>query len=204
MKRDSFVFYRSFFEAIEKLKKNDKLTIYSHICRYALDGDAEELEGAPGALFDLIKPQIDANFRRFENGKKGAEYGKLGGRPKTPKKPQGNPKQTPNVNVNVNENVNENVNVCVDEKPQQTPTPTTTHIPLPTEVQEESVKLGYELTEEEVRRFLNYNEARGWKMEWKYALKRWLDKDTGKKQADRWGNDPDQRKEYGGEIKWQC
>ena len=33
---------------------------------------------------------------------KGAEFGKLGGRPKTPKKPQRNPKRTPNVNVNVN------------------------------------------------------------------------------------------------------
>ena len=61
-----------------------------------------------------------------------------------------------------------------------------------------------ELTEEEAQRFIDYNAALGWKMEWQYALKRWLDRhvEKQKEQENRWGNDPDQRKEYGGEIDW--
>jgi len=65
-------------------------------------------------MFSLIKPQLEANYKRFLNGKKGADFGKLGGRPKTPKKPLDNPKLTPNVNVNVNDNVNVNANANVN------------------------------------------------------------------------------------------
>ena len=57
------------------------------------------------ALFNALKPQIDANNRKFENGKKG-------GRPKgnqsiTKPKPNNNQSIT---NPKPNENVNENVN----------------------------------------------------------------------------------------------
>ena len=202
MKRESFVFYRSFFEAIEKLKKNDKLTVYSHLCRYALGEEVDELEGVPGAIFDLIKPQIDANFQRYENGLKG-------GRPKTKTKPNRNRTITetePNVNVNVNENVNdnENVNVCVEETSH---TETKTHtIPTLDEVIRLAFQLGHAMTPEEAQRFIDYNTALGWKMDWKYALKRWFDHhvEKQKEQQNRWRNDPDQRKEYGGEIDWGC
>ena len=67
-----------------------------------------------------------------------------------------------------------------------------------------AIMLGQELTAEEAQRFIDYNAALGWKMEWQYALKRWLDRhvEKQKEQENRWGNDPDQRKEYGGEIDW--
>lgn len=106
MKRNSFVFYRSFFEAIEKLKKNDKLTVYSYLCKYALGEEVGELDGVPAAIFDLMKPQIDANIRRYENGIKG-------GRPITKPKPNSNLTETKaerNDNVNDNDNDNDNVN----------------------------------------------------------------------------------------------
>lgn len=185
MKRDSFVFYRSFFEAIEKLKKNDKLTVYSHLCRYALGEEVDELDGVPGAIFDLIKPQIDANFQRYENGTKGGKYGKLGGRPKTPKEPQENPKQTPNVNVNENvndnENVNVNVNAPVPDGEQTTHTPTfeteQTNRPSNLDVLGEIVQHGYRLEGKSIKAFMDYNDERGWKMDWRLALKRWADRE---------------------------
>lgn len=187
MKRDSFVFYRSFFEAIEKLKKSDKLTVYSHLCRYALGEEVDELDGVPGAIFDLIKPQIDANFQRYENGTKGGKYGKLGGRPKTPKEPQENPKQTPNVNVNVNENVNDNENVNVNvnasgsDGEQTTHTPTfeteQTNRPSNLDVLGEIVQHGYRLEGKSIKAFMDYNDERGWKMDWRLALKRWADRE---------------------------
>ena len=112
--RDSFVFYESFYLALSELSAAQQGKIYTAICRYALYGEEPEMKGASSAVFKLIKPQIDANNRRYENGKKGAEHGIKGGRPKNPKetpnKPQKNPKETPNVNVNVNANVNANAN----------------------------------------------------------------------------------------------
>lgn len=121
--RDSFVFYESFYLSLCELSATQQGKIYTAICRYALYGDEPELKGASAAVFKLIKPQIDANNRRYENGKKGAQHGIKGGRSKnpkeTPREPQTNPKQTPNVNVNVNvpvpvnvpAPVNSNVNV---------------------------------------------------------------------------------------------
>lgn len=127
MNRDSVIFYLSFYEAIRELPESEKLKAYEMIFDYAFSGKEPEERGIASAVFKLIKPQIDANNKRYENGVKGGEYGKLGGRPKTPKKPQENPKETPkkpqanaeetpnvndndNVNVNVNDNVNANDN----------------------------------------------------------------------------------------------
>ena len=108
--RNSFVFYRSFYEVFSDLSKKDKLIIFDAICEYALNDVEPTLNGAPAIVFKLLKPQVDANNRRYENGKKG-------GRPKAnldETKPK--PKQNQNVtttepNVNVNVNVNDNVNV---------------------------------------------------------------------------------------------
>ena len=107
--RDSFIFYRSFFESFEGLSKKDKLILFDAICNYALNDIEPELTGVPLSMFKLLKPQLDANIRRFENGKKG-------GRPKkTETKPKENqtetkPKRNDNVNVNVNDNENHNDN----------------------------------------------------------------------------------------------
>jgi len=61
--------------------------------------------------------------------------------------------------------------------------------------------------------FLDYYQRQNWRLangvhmaDWKAAVRTWerRDKEQQQKQADRWGNDPDQRKEYGGEIDWGC
>lgn len=108
--RDSCIFYRSFLEAIELLPKKYKLQFYEALFNYALnDEPPDKLSGSAAALFKALQPQIDANNRKFENGKKG-------GRPKknqdeTKPKPNNNQsitKPKPNVNVNVNVNGNGN------------------------------------------------------------------------------------------------
>jgi hypothetical protein len=95
--RDGFVFYRSFKESLADLPDNDKLLMYEAISDYALDKTEPNLEGFPKALFRLIRPQLDANWRRYEagvdHGWKGAEHGKKGGRPKK-EKPSNNPVKT--------------------------------------------------------------------------------------------------------------
>ena len=103
MKKDSFVFYRSFFEALQDMGKEEQADCLMTLCDYALNG--EEATRKPptpmaGMFLKLVKPQIDANNRRYENGQKG-------GRPKTKPEPNQNQtqtKQTPNDNDNENDN----------------------------------------------------------------------------------------------------
>lgn len=117
-KQDSFVFYRSFWEASKILSDADRIKLYDAICAYSLDNDIPNLGEMSNALFQLIRPQLDANNRRRESGKKG-------GRPKQ-KKPMviknenqrlskeetnGYKNEKPNVNKNVNTNANNNENV---------------------------------------------------------------------------------------------
>lgn len=121
---DSFVFYRSFHEALKDLPLEEYGAIMFAINEYALDGVEPELSGSAKMAFTLIKPQIDANNYRKESGQKGAEFGRLGGRPK--KKTEnpigvidGNPigffEETPNVNLNENVNDNGNLNANGNE-----------------------------------------------------------------------------------------
>lgn len=120
--RDSFVFYRSFFEALQDVPIEERACIYDAICAYSLNDIEPKLTGMQLAIFKLIRPNIDSNKRKYENGKKGASFGKKGGRPKkdnpsqTPTKPQDNPSQTRNVDVddNVDDDVNVNVSTEVD------------------------------------------------------------------------------------------
>lgn len=116
IKRDSFIFYRSFFETIEDLEDNQQLQIYKAIAEYSLNDKSIKLEGISKTIFRLIEPQLLANKKRFINGSKGAEHGVKGGRPKTPKKPLDNPNLTPNKNNNLNVNVNLNENLNLKSK----------------------------------------------------------------------------------------
>lgn len=66
--RDSFIFYRSFYQSAKKLPKEDKAELFDAICSYALDGEMSEMSVMPEAIFTVIKPNLDANRRRWENG----------------------------------------------------------------------------------------------------------------------------------------
>lgn len=125
--KDSFVFYRSFFEAIKDLPDNEQLQLYKAICNLALDEVEIELDGIANTLFKLMKPNIIANTEKWKNGNKG-------GRPKKPvdknkkttgytkektsgfenKKPNENVNEDVNVNDNENEDEEKNVNVDVN------------------------------------------------------------------------------------------
>lgn len=117
------VFYRSFYEAVKDLDPQIRAEIYDAIFKFGLDFQDSELNGMARAMWTLIKPQIEANNRRYLNGIQGGEHGSKGGRPtkdepqenpkETPSEPLNNPKETPNVNANANANVNANKNVDV-------------------------------------------------------------------------------------------
>jgi hypothetical protein len=90
--RESFLFYANFYEALEGMDKESQADCLMALAKYALTGEVVEMTPMVKMFFSLAKPQVDLNNKRFENGCKGREFGKLGGRPrKTPKEPQQNP-----------------------------------------------------------------------------------------------------------------
>ena len=97
MKRDSVIIYRNLFEALQDVSDKSYKRIMNAILKYSMDGEELELSGVEKAVFQMAKTQVDANNKKYENGKKGAEFGALGGRPK---KPQENPTETPQKPLN--------------------------------------------------------------------------------------------------------
>ena len=123
--KKSFVMYDSFLEAMKHLNDAEFRECVLKIRDYALDGIDEESESPyVNIILAMAKPNLDAARRRYmasvENGKKGAEYGKLGGAPKgnqnaRKKQPLNQPQKQP-LDVDVNDDVEEDVNEEVDVK----------------------------------------------------------------------------------------
>ena len=87
----SFVFYRSWWNGIANLPREIQGEVLTAIVEYGLNGETTgSLKPIAKAVLELVKPQMDATRARYENGKKGAEHGKLGGNPNF-KKGQPNP-----------------------------------------------------------------------------------------------------------------
>ena len=115
MKRDSVVIYRDLFEGLMGVPERSYKRIMNAVLSYAMNGVEPKLNGLEYALFRSAKSTIDANNRKYENGKQG-------GRPKTqnetneePSENQTETKDEPNNNqIETKENQNEtktNLNV---------------------------------------------------------------------------------------------
>ncbi|HET8838480.1 MAG TPA: DUF6291 domain-containing protein [Flavobacteriaceae bacterium] len=118
MNRDGFIFYRSFYEGIKELPREIQGEVLTAIMEYGLNGaTTESLKPVAKAIFTLIKPQIDANNKKFENGSKGGRPSKKETEPKPnenqdetkqePKPENPKPKEKEKEKVNVKEKVNE-------------------------------------------------------------------------------------------------
>ena len=125
--KKSFVFYDSFLSAMKHLSDAEFRECVLKIRDYALEGvDEESSSPMVNVIMAMAKPNLDSAKRRYmasvENGKKGAEYGKLGGAPKgnqnaRKKQPLIQPQIQPldeDVNEDVEEDVNKEVNINVD------------------------------------------------------------------------------------------
>lgn len=105
-KRDSLIFYRSFYEAIDGLQPDIQAKLYSAIFEYSLNFNEVELQGVEKTIFTLIKPQLDANNQRFLNGVNGGRKKSEENQNETKKKPKRNQSKTKtkaNNNVNYND-----------------------------------------------------------------------------------------------------
>lgn len=102
--RDSMIFYRSFYEAICQLTPEIQAEVYNAIFSYSLDFIDPKLSGMSKTIWLLIKPQLDANIRKFHNGKQPKQKQEIS-------KTEAKQKQTiSKIEANVNDNVNVNDN----------------------------------------------------------------------------------------------
>jgi uncharacterized phage protein (TIGR02220 family) len=114
--RDSMIFYRSFFEALRDLDGETKAVLYDAIFEFGLNRAEPVLTGIAKTVFTLIRPQLEANLRKFDNGVKGGRpplHEPSDNQTETKDEPNGNQTETKgeaNVNGNANLNANSNEN----------------------------------------------------------------------------------------------
>ena len=69
--RNSFVFYDSFYKAMDYLAEEEKVEYIDAICNYSLYDIRIDMSPKIASLFELVKAQIDANIKKRKDGKKG-------------------------------------------------------------------------------------------------------------------------------------
>ena len=119
-RKKSFVMYASFLEAMKHLNDVEYRECMTMISEYALNG-VEEKSSSPSVniILEMAKPNLEAASRRYdacvENGKKGAEYGKLGGAPKGNQNARKKQPLKQPLDVDLNENEEVNVDDYINE-----------------------------------------------------------------------------------------
>jgi hypothetical protein len=105
--RESMIIYRSFFEAIKELPKEQQADVWNAVYELGLNNKEVQLTGISKTIFTLIKPQIEANIKKYINGKKPKTKPKESKTEAKNKQTRSKTEGNVNVNVNVNDNVNE-------------------------------------------------------------------------------------------------
>lgn len=97
MEREQFTFYRSFFQALRRIKNDaDRAAAYDAICEYALNGnlpDVDSLCDVAAVAFELIRPNLDASRKKAKAGQEGGSKPEANAED-TASKPEANSKDT--------------------------------------------------------------------------------------------------------------
>lgn len=177
--RDGIVFYRSFYDAIKELPDAELAKCFKAIMEYGLDGKEPETSGIEKTIYCLVKPQIDANNKRYQNGTKG-------GRPKTETEPNDNQAITENKPSD-----NQAITKCepkdkdkvkdkdkdkVKDKDKESKGTTRFAPPTLEEVRKYCEEQGYSI---DTDRFIDFYTAKDWMIgknkmkDWKAAVRNW-------------------------------
>lgn len=194
--RNTFILYRSYAEVLEALTDEEAGRLYKAIAKYALDGVETPLEGYLAGYFQLIKPQLDANQKKYENGAKGGR----------PKKSQTETEEKPNRNqTETKKEPNENQTETKTE-PTQNPMINDKCIMINDKYIKENIKEKRKRfkppTREELEefakannliididRFINYYTSNGWKVgrnpmkDWQATARNWSRRESKKEAA---------------------
>ena len=193
---ESFVFYKSFLDAIELLPEGEQLKAFKLIAHYGANGELPEGEQTlANAIFLMAKPNIDATKEKRSNGKKGGRPAKeteknaekeiekpvvIENENHRLSKPESNVDVNVNVdgNVDVNVNVNDDVNVNGDEESKKGAKQSSRFTP-PTREEAAAYVKEQGLTRVDLDKFFDYYASNGWKVgknsmkDWKATLRNW-------------------------------
>jgi hypothetical protein len=169
--RNSMIIYRSFFDAIKELPIDQQSIVWSAILDYGLDQIEPKLSGIPNTIFNLIRPQLDANLRRYENGTKPKQKSRA---EQTISKAK---RMISKMEANDNDNVNDNVNVNTLDTPKTKQKSAVVFVP-PTIAEMKSFFVVNGYTPEAAERCWHYYNDGSWKdstgkpiMSWKQKVR---------------------------------
>ena len=74
---ETFIFYRSFYEAIREFDDKDRLALYDSIVNFAFENKETEFTGMKNVFYKMAIPQLEASIKNYKIGRKG-------GRPRNP------------------------------------------------------------------------------------------------------------------------
>ena len=205
MTRDSFVFYRSFFEGLSALNDADRLACYDAIVKYGLDG-ISEAAGVAAAVLALVKPVMDTNNQKYINGTKG-------GRPKKPTDNQTISKEKPNNNLTEakaepnskqakptrNPMINEKGEMIKEEKKNLQKEKSAFKKPTVDEVKAYCQERGNNI---DPNAFVDFYSAKGWRVgnqpmkDWKACVRTWERRDQQKAKPAAKGFDYSNQRQY--------
>lgn len=201
--REHFTFFASFYDALSDLGDAERLACYDAICQFALTGKEPKVEGIVSTVFKLIKPVLDKSKVRAEAGKEGGKNKQNESKTKAnakqkESKTKATAKQTARdkeygvgVVVGVGEGSGSVVDVeCSVAHTREDNTAHTdsnsdpSRIPDPTMIAIENQEKGYGLSADSLHDFFEYNSDRGWKMNWKTALRKWAEREKDRQRND--------------------
>ncbi len=184
------VFYRSFYEAIKELPEHNQVEVLKAICEYGFDGNEPEISGISKTIWTLIKPNLQANRKKWESGCKAKGKQKRSKPEAKTKQRQSKPEANvyedvyvnEDVNVDEDKDVNENVSLLV--LPAEVPKkkfikPSIQDICL--YVQSKQPMADLNLVNQFAEKFHSFYESNGWKVgknpmkNWKAAIGTWND-----------------------------
>ena len=171
--RDSIILYRSLREATKMLDLETRAKVYDAVMDYAFDGTEPNETGVVMAMFLMMKPIIDANNQRYENGCKG-------GRPKNQIKTEIKPKENQN-ETKAEPNKDKDKDVDKDKEEKENVKEKVAHAPTFKKPTLEEVK-AYCVERNngvDAERWMDYYTANGWKVgrnsmkDWKATVRTW-------------------------------
>jgi hypothetical protein len=194
--RDGFIFYESFREAMRGLPAETQLTLYNAIADYGLYDEQPDFggDGVARGFFALVRPQIDANNRRRENGLRGGRPVKAEALESTENQTRTEPEPSENQtgtklepkekekakakeHVNCNAKEKGNANAFRADKPRFFTKPTVEEIYAYCRERGNAV---------DARRFFDHYEAVGWRIgnqpmrDWQASVRTWEGRDEAK------------------------
>ena len=191
-KKNSFVFFETFYDMLKELSDSDKLKYFVYITEYGLYGNEPNLCGIEKALWVHIKYVIDLASEKYEAS---VNNGKKGGRPKNTQENLTKPNETqenltkPNETNNENENENENEKRGAEAPYAATPDgEAAASLPAAPEKRAKFKKPSVDEVAEycaerkngiDARSFVDFYESKGWKIganamkDWRAAVRTW-------------------------------